>query len=555
MALCFSQGILSVGKSSWTARFLSALVFDRFTKILASGIPPLGATIACSARLSGFRKGIAVHRASLRRLIWKQCLLVSAVLVLFSFVRPLVGQHSSHETSHSEAEHHHDNHRDSHSADPPVAAPSPGMDLTHDWAQSITDVPAETHREPHSHGRSTEHSRSNHHDHSGPHGINPDITVIIDSFFYNDDTADGIEHFYEEMAGFGHHSHGAHEHLHGGVHDGFNLRHLELRLSGEIDPYFKGWTTAAIYEDGVELEEAVIQTTYLPWGLMLRAGKLLSNFDHLNPQHPHHWDFVDLPLVHRLFFGTHGLNEIGLQLSRRVEGPCFLHLGAELFQGENEMMFNYIGGEHLPKKKGPRLGVGWLRFGPNLSPRHSLVGGLFCGYGLNEEAHDGNSDEDEDHWLQGDGSFHGTELVYEYDSPGAEGHGDFSFTAEYLRRDGSLEVMDHDLQPVLIGSQKVSVQDGYWLQAIYGFRPRWRAGLRWEQLGLTNRARLPDGSRFAYAPSYRIAWVTDYRPSDASRLRFQFARGEYELENGREGAWEFFFQLTAEFGARCTHGL
>ena len=77
--------------------------------------------------------------------------------------------------------------------------------------------------------------------------------------------------------------------------------------------------------------------------------------------------------------------------------------------------------------------------------------------------------------------------------------------------------------------------------------------MRWEQLGLTNRSRLPDGSRVVYSPNYRITMMMDYSPTEFSRLRFQLARGEYELEDGRDDAWEFFLQLMVSLGVHGAH--
>ena len=114
--------------------------------------------------------------------------------------------------------------------------------------------------------------------------LNPDVSVIIDTFYHKDDSKEGIQHVFGEVAGFGH-SHGDdhdHDHEHAHLEDGFNLRHLELHLSAEVDPYFKGWAIGAISEEGAELEEAVIQTTCLPGGLRLQGGKFFSNFSRIN---------------------------------------------------------------------------------------------------------------------------------------------------------------------------------------------------------------------------------------------------------------------------------
>jgi len=63
-----------------------------------------------------------------------------------------------------------------------------------------------------------------------------------------------------------------------GDHDpqqrGFNARNLELALDGAVDPYFEGFANIVFKlnndnETEVEVEEAFMQTTDLPWGLQL----------------------------------------------------------------------------------------------------------------------------------------------------------------------------------------------------------------------------------------------------------------------------------------------
>jgi hypothetical protein len=383
--------------------------------------------------------------------------------------------------------------------------------------------------------------------------LNPDVSVILDTFYHNDDSRDGIEEVFEHMAGFGHsHGAGGEEHHHG-PEEGFNLRHLELHLSAEVDPYFRAWAIPAISEEGAELEEAVIQTAALPYGLQLQAGKFFSGFGRINAQHSHQWDFVDQPLIYQLTLGPHGLNEKGIQLSWLAPTPFYLLAGVEALQGENEVMFSHVGGEAFNKREGPRLGVGWIKFAPNLPGNHALQAGLFGACGVHEEAHDGDEDGEEDHWLQGNSGFYGGDIVYKYDSPKEHGQGDVTLQAEYMRRKMDLDVKQHDLMPALVGNSKVNEQDGFYLQGVYGFQPKWRGGLRWDQVGLINKQKLPDGSKDSFDSSQRLSAMLDYSPTEFSRLRLQASRGEYALDSGREDVWELFLQLTVSIGTHGAH--
>jgi hypothetical protein len=388
----------------------------------------------------------------------------------------------------------------------------------------------------------------------GFQSFNPDISAIVDLFYHQDDADEGISHLTEELAGFGHtHGDGEEGHHHHGVEDGFNLRHVELQFSADVDPYFKGSTIAAVDLDGAELETAEIETTGLPYGLKARGGKFFSDFGYINAQHSHQWDFADQPLIYQLALGPHGLNDKGAQVSWLAPTPFYLLAGVEAFQGDNEAMFAYHGEEPLPTHDGPRVGVGWLKAGPNLPGNHAVQFGAFGASGSHQEAHDGDGDGAEDHWLDGDSAFWGGDCVYKYNAPLPYGQGDFVLQGEYFNRRKDLELVGHDLAPALVGNRRVDEQDGYYVQAVYGFLPRWRGGLRWDQVGLTNTSDTPDGASASYGASYRSGAMIDFTPSEFSRLRLQVNRGSYETGEGREDATEVYLQCMISLGAHGAH--
>jgi hypothetical protein len=70
-----------------------------------------------------------------------------------------------------------------------------------------------------------------------------------------------------------------------GDHDpqqrGFNARNAEIALDGAVDPYFEGFANIVLKLDDnneteIELEEAFMQTTNLPFGLQLKGGQFLT---------------------------------------------------------------------------------------------------------------------------------------------------------------------------------------------------------------------------------------------------------------------------------------
>ena len=87
--------------------------------------------------------------------------------------------------------------------------------------------------------------------------------------------------------------------------------------------------------------------------------------------------------------------------------------------------------------------------------------------------------------LAGDAGLWGIDLVYKYDGGGAQGQGDFKFQTEYLRSIKDLEIRSSP-HPEALGPPATFTTDGLYAQAVYGFAPRWTAGLRYDVFGLTN---------------------------------------------------------------------
>jgi hypothetical protein len=385
--------------------------------------------------------------------------------------------------------------------------------------------------------------------------FNPDISVILDGYYHYDNSDEGLGHILAEIEGFGHHHHGSDENEHHhGPDAGFNLNHLELTFSGYVDPAFKAQAGVAVETSGAtEIHEAFIETMSLPGGFAVKCGKFFSDFGRTNPQHAHEYEFVEGPLANTLILGAHGLNDLGLQLSWLVPAPFYVLLGAEGFQGNNETAFPYIGGDPFSDKYNPRIGVGWVKLAPNLPDAHGLQIGSSFGLGVRQEAHDGDGDDAEDHWLDGIARFLGVDVVYKYDSPSAYGKGDITLQAEYLYRYMDVEVIEHDLNPAMVGRHKIDKQDGYYVQMIYGLIPRWRVGARWEQVGFTNETQLPSGTIENPDASNRITLMTDFSYSEFSRLRLEVSNGNYVTEEGTENVWAAMMQIQVSLGIHGAH--
>ncbi len=118
--------------------------------------------------------------------------------------------------------------------------------------------------------------------------------------------------------------------LQGGAHDpnrrGFTLQQGELSLAGAVDPYFFGEAHVIFTDSSVELEEAFVVTTALPWDLQVKGGYFLTDFGRINPTHAHAWTYLDQPFVITRLLGSEGLRSPGVEVSWLAPLPWFSQL-------------------------------------------------------------------------------------------------------------------------------------------------------------------------------------------------------------------------------------
>src|SRR5215472_11389467 len=74
---------------------------------------------------------------------------------------------------------------------------------------------------------------------------------------------------------------------------GLSINETEVNFQANVDPYLYGNLTLAFEPNNtVSVEEGFIQSTSLPAGFTLRAGRFFSGIGYLNEQHSHTWDFA-----------------------------------------------------------------------------------------------------------------------------------------------------------------------------------------------------------------------------------------------------------------------
>ena len=385
--------------------------------------------------------------------------------------------------------------------------------------------------------------------------FNPQISAILDGNFYHDSINGAGLSIGSEAAQPSQPGHGEHEHE-AGAANGMNLRSVELAFSGSVDPYFDAAVFLALEQGGeIDIEEAWFATRSLPAGLKLKGGRFLSEFGYLNRKHEHQWEFADQNLPYLNLLGDHGLQDTGLQITWLPEWPLYTLLGAEFLQGDQERVGALVEDEAERTElglsdpdNGPRMWTVFAKISPDLGYNHALqIGASFVHNRQHQEILVRDTLE---LGLEGSADLWGLDVVYKYDNPAAYGYRDFNFQGEYLRSVKDLTIRGGD--PAAIGDAGKFTTDGLYLQGTYGFAQRWQAGLRYDVVGLTNKA----AGTFSNTFDSSDRWTTTltWTPTEFSRFRLQYSRSDLVLQSGvREEFDAFWLQFLMSLGAHGAH--
>ncbi|MFO7541732.1 MAG: TonB-dependent receptor [Thiobacillus sp.] len=364
--------------------------------------------------------------------------------------------------------------------------------------------------------------------------FNPDISLILQGRYAHLGDA-GERHITGFLPAGGH----------DGVSRGFSLDGTELILSANIDPYFRG-QAILVLADEVEIEEAWVQTTRLGQGVSVKGGRFRSGLGYQNEKHPHAWDFADNNLMYRALFGE-GYGNDGLQLKWVAPTELFFELGAEAGRGAafpgtdrnkngigSATLFGHLGGD-VGKSNSWRAGLSYL---------HAKAG-------EREGELEDINDVEADTLFSGKSKTWIADFVWKWAPNGNARERNFSFATEYFRRkeSGLLNCVGGSC----VGAEDYqSTQSGFYAQGVYQFKPRWRAGYRYDRL---DPGMIDFGSNSAFLPvsdynPTRHSLMLDYSPSEFSRLRLQYSKDK-SMEGLDENQW--FVQYIHSLGAHGAH--
>jgi hypothetical protein len=315
------------------------------------------------------------------------------------------------------------------------------------------------------------------------------------------------------------------DHIEVGDHDpqqrGFNARNIELAFDGAVDPYFEGFANIVFKldndnETSVEVEEAFMQTTNLPFNLQLKGGQFFAAFGRLNPTHPHTWDFADTPLVNGLFLGPDGLRGVGAQVSWTLRLPWYSQLifasqngrGSTGFSfrnpGDNGMFFDRITTDREARGLQDFVWIPRFENSFNLSDTQTVLVGASGAFGSNETGANSRT------------QIYGADLLYKWKSARAEAGFPFvKWQTEFMYRRFEAGHGADDSFPVA----ETFHDWGLYSQVLWGFKKGWVAGIRGDYVHMQDSMFTDDLDRQSRS---RISVNLTWYPTEFSKVRLQY---------------------------------
>jgi len=343
-----------------------------------------------------------------------------------------------------------------------------------------------------------------------------------------------------------------------GDHDpqqrGFNARNAEIAIDGAVDPYFEGFANIVLKLDNdneteIELEEAFLQTTSLPYGLQIKAGQFFDAFGRINSTHPHTWEFADSPIVNGRFLGPDGLRGVGGQISWTIPVSWYSQalLAVQNGRGGTGYSFRNPGDDGIfygrltddREARGLRdfLYVPRWENSFNLSDTQTVLIGVSGAFGSNETGSHTHT------------RIYGGDFLYKWKSARAEGGFPFlkwQTEAMYRRFEAGRGV--DDSFPV----SETFDDWGLYSQVLWGFKKGWVAGIRGDYLHIEDSQFTDDIARQTRS---RISANLTWYPTEFSKLRLQYNHDFLE-ENAFLASRDVdsvFFQWEFILGAHGAH--
>ena len=308
--------------------------------------------------------------------------------------------------------------------------------------------------------------------------------------------------------------------------DGIPLHLLTLSAEAELGPHFAVFGSVMQRATSEERGKLEVEEAYLTAGAadetQLKVGRFFTEVGRLNPQHFEDAAFVDKPVIHARLFGEDQLSNEGL----RVRLPLArlrsrVTVGVQDAAGETARSFlgevgEEVGGYPLLKRDTdePADWLYHLNWDVTLSP--GLRVGVFAVHGPNASG------------LETETTIYGTDFTLAWrDDAGVDTPSVVSWHTELLYR-------RYEAGDAGDPGSDVLIDKGLVTQALWSFRPRWIAGLRFDY-ATGNGDRDPTGERDRRA---RTTAALTWRPNRYVRVRLQGNRDSADhLASPAQSVW------------------
>jgi outer membrane receptor protein involved in Fe transport len=307
---------------------------------------------------------------------------------------------------------------------------------------------------------------------------------------------------------------------------GFHLNYVEMSFSSAVDPFFSLTATLSYSGDGVEIEEAMATLNKLPIGLQLNAGKLKSDFGHINQQHEHFWNFSQAPLVIRNFFAD-GLNELGLRLSWVAPVPFYLQIAIEALQGQNDTFFGATVTPQTHDSSLPALWIGTAKASFDIGQMTALMG-----ISVARGSRHGAAVEGQPGFWSDPTYLLGSDILVKYL---IDSYRYLALQGEYLYRTNT--------------GAPGQDRSGYYLEGVWKWDSRLRGGLRYDLFDLNAL------DRVTYTGAmWQITAMLELSPSEFSRLRLEYRYNHSRFDGAQPfPCSELELSLNVLIGAHGAH--
>jgi len=337
---------------------------------------------------------------------------------------------------------------------------------------------------------------------SAPSALNPAIGLVLDANVQKRGTAGGT----------------------------FDFRSAEVGIGASVDPFARLYSFFNGTNEGVEVDEAAVVTTSLPWNLTAKGGRFLADFGRFPKLHVHELPFVNQPLSIERMVGAETKAD-GVEVNYLFPTPFFLRatlgsvnkMGEENERLDNEKLrsasqFTYLGRLNtyfdLTDNQSVELGTS-LAYTPSVR----LPGNASGGFRM----------------------LNGVDLTYRYQPLDSTVYQGLTWGSEFYANNERFPFTA--IAGNMVGKRKQSY--GGYSYAELKLNKNWSTGFQVDYAPVIDN---PSQRTISYSPF--LTWNL----SEFNRLRFQYyyLSNNYHADKAERGS-QFFLQWTTVIGAH-THG-